>query len=80
MCSHAGMLVDTAKAVPSAAPRYSDPSAPTLNCRAWKATAMASPQNRMGEVDSSMLKNRLRDRKGPRMNCFRLKPGFLLTM
>ena len=73
------MLVDTAKAVPSAAPRYSDPSAPTLNCRAWNATAMASPQNRMGEADSNMLKNLLRERNGPRMNCFKLKPGSLLT-
>ena len=74
------MLVDTAKAVPSAAPRYSEPSAPTLNCFAWNATAMASPQKMMGEAPSRILESRLRERNGARRNDRSEKTGSLLTM
>ena len=74
------MLVDTAKAVPSAAPKYREPSAPTLNCFAWNATAMARPQKMMGEAPSRMFDSRLRERNGARRKDFREKTGSLLTM
>ncbi len=56
------------------------PSAPILNCPAWKGIAIARPQNIIGEAVSIKFPNLLLERKGPKNNDLKENPGSLLII